>query len=43
MFRPAQQYTNNASGNLNKNKQASKYKQINIDDMDVQMVSPNFL
>lgn len=29
------QFTNNASGNLNKMQQASKYKLIDIDDLHV--------
>ena len=35
-------YTNNISGNLNK-KNDRKYKQIDLDDLDVQMMSPHFL
>jgi hypothetical protein len=43
MYRTTQHFTNNASGNLNKNQYSNKYKQINIDDMDVEMINPNFL
>jgi hypothetical protein len=36
-------YTNNASGNLNKQQEKSKFKQIDLDDLDVEMISPQFL
>jgi hypothetical protein len=36
-------YTNNASGNLNKQQERNKYKQIDLDDLDVEMISPQFL
>jgi len=35
-------YTNNTSGNLNK-KYKQQYKQIDLDDLDVEMISPQFL
>lgn len=36
-------YTNNASGNLNKQQEKNKYKQIDLDDLDIEMISPQFL
>lgn len=35
-------FTNNASGNLSK-KYKQQYKQIDMDDLDVEMISPQFL
>ena len=35
-------FVNNASGNLNQ-QQARKFKQIDLDDIDVEMLSPHFL
>lgn len=35
-------FTNTVSGNLNK-RQDAKYKQIDLNDLDVEMVSPQFL
>ncbi len=36
-------FTNNASGNLNKMQNNNKHKQIDIDDLDIEMINPNFL
>jgi hypothetical protein len=36
-------YTNNASGNLNKQKEKNKYTLIDLDGLDVEMISPHFL
>jgi hypothetical protein len=35
-------YTNNISGNLN-HKHHHQHKQIDLDDLDVEMMSPDFL
>ena len=35
-------FANNASGNLNQ-QQAKRFKQIDLDDVDVEMLSPHFL
>jgi len=42
MFSNMRPYTNTASGNLNQ-KYEQKYKQINLDDLDIEMISPQFL
>jgi hypothetical protein len=36
-------FTNTASGNMLKKQEQGKYKQIDLGDLDVEMISPQFL
>lgn len=43
LSQPTRSFTNNASGNLNHRQHQHKQKLIDLDDLDVDLLTPQFL